>query len=121
VTEGLRGMHRQNVVHRDIKLENLLLSASGDSVKIADYGLARHSPPNEDRSTMCGSVRYISPEMARHMDSNGNCIGDLMYDGRAVDVWSTGVLLFTMLVSQPSVLHVLGEVCAHSRCVRCLW
>eukprot|EP01052_Picozoa_sp_SAG31_P017227 SAG31_NODE_1169_length_9565_cov_3.703571_6_plen_694_part_00 len=89
IIEGLRYLHSQNIVHRDIKFENILLDKD-DNVKIADFGMSKTCTEKQQLSTRCGSTRYISPEMAMMQP------GD-RYDGRAMDVWATGVLLFAML------------------------
>ncbi|CAK9014251.1 unnamed protein product [Durusdinium trenchii] len=69
--EGLDHIHKKLVVHRDIKLENLLLDPFG-CVKIADFGVA---------------AAYIAPEILQ----------DAGYDGFPVDVWSSGIALYAML------------------------
>lgn len=62
LAEGLQYLHSQNIIHRDIKLGNLLLQ--GDVLKIADFGLAvRLADDEEERSTLCGTPNYISPEI----------------------------------------------------------
>jgi serine/threonine protein kinase len=82
---GLQYLHAHNISHRDIKPDNVLLSAEGEA-KIADFGLSHHVVKNHLLSTPCGSLEYGAPEILRGCN----------YDGKAADVWSAGVLLFSM-------------------------
>jgi serine/threonine protein kinase len=74
------------VVHRDIKPENLLLSAS-DDLLLADFGWTVKNVHKNKRTTLCGTLDYLAPEM----------LEDKAYD-TSVDVWAVGVLLFEFLV-----------------------
>jgi serine/threonine protein kinase len=73
------------VIHRDIKPENLLLDLKGE-LKIADFGWSVHAP-NSRRTTMCGTLDYLPPEMVEGKAHN-----------ETVDVWSLGVLMYEFLV-----------------------
>ncbi|BFZ53209.1 hypothetical protein PYCC9005_000232 [Savitreella phatthalungensis] len=78
-------VHSRGVVHRDLKLENIFLDYKGNA-KLGDFGFTREN----DRAlleTWCGSLLYASPEMIR---------GE-RYRGEAVDIWSLGVILYTLL------------------------
>lgn len=86
---ALEYIHSQGVAHRDIKPENLLLDANG-LLKLADFGLCsvyRYKGKERELKGACGSLPYIAPEM------NGQ-----PYRGEPADVWSTGVVLFALLV-----------------------
>ena len=63
ILEGIAYIHANGVVHRDLKLENLLLATGDDltRVKIADFGLAK-SARTTTLSTVCGTPQYVSPE-----------------------------------------------------------
>lgn len=74
------------VVHRDIKLENILLD-SNRSMKLIDFGLAAFYAPGKKLRVHCGSPSYAAPEI----------VARKMYEGPPVDVWSLGVVLFAML------------------------
>ena len=86
VTEGLYYCHAKNIVHRDIKLDNLLLDSEG-KVKICDFGVSKLISENELMNEQCGTPAYIAPEILK----------DKGYSGFGVDVWSLGVCLFAML------------------------
>ena len=63
---GVKYMHDIGIVHRDLKLENLLLAKKGDirSIKIADFGLAKKQAQAQ-LSTICGTPQYVAPEVIR--------------------------------------------------------
>ena len=88
LAEALDYCHSKHVIHRDIKPENLLLSKNGD-LKIADFGWSVHAPHSR-RSTLCGTLDYLSPEM----------VEGRLHDEK-VDVWALGVLLYEFLVGVP--------------------
>jgi serine/threonine protein kinase len=74
------------VVHRDVKLENILLDAS-NAIKIIDFGLAAFFAPGRKLRVHCGSPSYAAPEI----------VARRQYEGAPVDVWSLGVVLFATL------------------------
>ena len=86
IIEGLQHIHSKNIVHRDIKLDNILLDSKGN-VKIGDFGVSKLCRPGETMLEQCGTPAYIAPEI----------LLDKGYRGVSVDVWSAGVVLFSML------------------------
>lgn len=80
-------LHQRNVIHRDIKPENLLLGHD-DQLKIADFGWSVHEPCSS-RTTLCGTLDYLSPEMVKGEPHHKN-----------VDLWSIGVLMFELVVGK---------------------
>lgn len=88
IVYGLDFLHTHNICHRDIKPENILLS-SCYNVKIADFGFARFLKSNA-AETSCGSPHYAAPEVIKAQP----------YDGKAADVWSVGVVLYTLLTGR---------------------
>lgn len=74
------------MLHRDIKLDNILLTSLGD-VKICDFGVSKLVAKNEMMFEQCGTPAYIAPEV---FENKG-------YEGYASDIWSAGVVLYAML------------------------
>lgn len=86
---AIKHLHACDIIHRDIKPDNILM-ANGDMetlVKISDFGLSKHVTLNSMK-TVCGTQYYAAPEVLGG--------GHNSYDAK-VDVWSLGVLLFTMI------------------------
>jgi aurora kinase len=87
---ALQYCHDRHVIHRDIKLENMLLH--GNTLKLADFGWAVHVPGKHDgaRLTLCGSPAYVSPEIVEGRPH-----------GHWTDLWSVGVVAYEMLHGTP--------------------
>jgi len=85
---GVDYLHSKDIVHRDLKCENLLLCAN-NRIKIADFGFARILGRNELSKTYCGSAAYTAPEILQGKP----------YEGPKVDIWSLGVILYIMICS----------------------
>lgn len=85
---GLAALHRTQIIHRDIKMENLMLDATGQ-IKIVDFGVSCRWKAGTRIFEQCGTPAYIAPEIIR--DRRG-------YTGTACDLWSAGCCLFAMLV-----------------------
>ncbi|XP_046341997.1 ribosomal protein S6 kinase alpha-5-like isoform X2 [Haliotis rufescens] len=86
-------MHAKGVVHRDLKPENLIFEDNTDDaeIKIVDFGFARLNPENQPLKTPCFSLPYAAPEVLRQTTSR-----ETGYD-ESCDLWSLGVILYTML------------------------
>ncbi|KAG0088629.1 Ribosomal protein S6 kinase alpha-5 [Podila epicladia] len=89
ICEAVNYLHHRGIVHRDIKSENVMVTDDG-RVKLIDFGLARTTSSNEVLSNRCGTRAYMAPEADQSEECNNGY-------GKAVDVWSLGVLLFRML------------------------
>ncbi|KAG2488294.1 hypothetical protein HYH03_013144 [Edaphochlamys debaryana] len=84
--------HKNNVAHRDLKLDNTLLDTHEPFpwLKLCDFGFAKHWQANSNMDTMrIGTPEYMGPELISSRTG---------YDGKKVDVWAAGVLLYVMLV-----------------------
>lgn len=86
IIEGLGYCHSKQILHRDIKLDNILLDSEGE-VKICDFGVSKIVKKGEKMTEQCGTPAYIAPEILR----------DKGYEGFSVDIWSAGVVLYAML------------------------
>ncbi|KAF1849947.1 Pkinase-domain-containing protein [Cucurbitaria berberidis CBS 394.84] len=96
MAEALRYMHSKNIMHRDIKPENILLGFHNE-IKLADFGYSVHSDSGF-RSTVCGTLDYLSPEVAVMLLKPGKT---REYYSKAIDQWSLGVLTYELLVGKP--------------------
>lgn len=96
MTEALRYMHAKHIMHRDIKPENILLGLHNE-IKLADFGYSVHSESGF-RSTVCGTLDYLSPEVAVMLLKPGETQD---YYTKAIDQWSLGVLTYELLVGKP--------------------
>lgn len=94
ILAALKYLHAHRVLHRDLKLGNLFLSA-GMQVKLGDFGLATKLDfEGERKRTVCGTPNYIAPEIIDNTSSsNGHS-----YE---VDIWSFGVIVYTLLIGRP--------------------
>ena len=88
VAMGLEAAHNNNIIHRDIKPQNIMISKEG-KVKVTDFGIAKAATSNTITSNVMGSVHYTSPEQAR-----GG------YSDAKSDIYSLGITLFEMLTGR---------------------
>ena len=84
--EGIQYCHSKSILHRDIKLDNILLSSNGE-IKICDFGVSKLVKGDEKMTEQCGTPAYIAPEI----------LLDRGYQGFGIDIWSAGVVLYAML------------------------
>ncbi|WP_177974652.1 Stk1 family PASTA domain-containing Ser/Thr kinase [uncultured Eubacterium sp.] len=88
VGRGIQAAHAKNIVHRDIKPQNIIISTDG-KVKVTDFGIARAVSENTIHSDVMGSVHYASPEQAR----NG-------YVSNRSDIYSLGIVMYEMVTGR---------------------
>ncbi|CCK71268.1 serine/threonine protein kinase KIN2 KNAG_0G02110 [Huiozyma naganishii CBS 8797] len=101
IGSALQYLHANNIVHRDLKIENIMISTSGE-IKIIDFGLSNVYDPRKQLHTFCGSLYFAAPELLKARP----------YLGPEVDVWSFGVVLYVLVCGKvpfddevSSVLH----------------
>jgi serine/threonine protein kinase len=86
MTIAIGYLHMKGIVHRDLKLENILIDENG-YIKIIDYGLAKMLAENQETTSFCGTPEYLAPEMVSQSGHD-----------KGVDWWALGVLIYEMLI-----------------------
>ncbi|ODV73040.1 KIN1/KIN2 family serine/threonine-protein kinase [Cyberlindnera jadinii NRRL Y-1542] len=101
IGSALDYLHKNNVVHRDLKIENIMISKSGD-IKLIDFGLSNMYSNDSLLKTYCGSLYFAAPEL----------LSAHPYIGPEIDVWSFGIVLYVLVCGKVpfddqsvSVLH----------------
>lgn len=89
ILEAVQYCHDNNIVHRNIKASNILLDGRWNA-KLCDFGLAVQTLPGQKLIEFCGTLPYCAPEFFQAEE----------YEGRPVDIWSMGVLLFFMVTGR---------------------
>ncbi len=87
ITEAFDYLHHKGIAHRDVKLDNILIEDSTNMIKIIDFGFAAFCNDSQKHKIFCGTPSYMAPELVRKHE----------YDGREVDMWALGVLLYALL------------------------
>ncbi|GAA5809810.1 hypothetical protein MFLAVUS_003225 [Mucor flavus] len=86
IVSALDYCHRNSIVHRDLKIENILIT-NNEEIKIIDFGLSNIYSPSRLLNTFCGSLYFAAPELLQARN----------YTGPEVDVWSFGVVLYVLV------------------------
>jgi tRNA A-37 threonylcarbamoyl transferase component Bud32 len=85
IFDAMNYIHKRNMAHRDIKLENILINKNYE-VKIIDFGFGMYNPENRPQNFFCGTPNYMAPEIACKKP----------YNGQKADLWSLGVLVYKL-------------------------
>ena len=96
---GVCHLHDHNIVHRDIKDENVVLDQQFGGLRLIDFGSAAYLKPGRKYETFVGTLDYAAPEILR-----GHT-----YSGKPQDVWALGILLFT-LVYRENPFYDIDEI-----------
>lgn len=119
LAKALNYAHKSGVVHRDIKPDNIIVLPDGESIKVADFGIARMDQRDEAQKTQVGSVlgtpRYMAPEQALGEDVDGRAdlfaVGVIMYEmltgTKAFDAENIGTLMTQITQKQPAPIQDL--------------
>lgn len=89
---ALQSLHANNIVYRDLKLENILLDEDG-YVRLSDFGLSARARRGERIHSFSGTATYLAPEIILDNGEDGHT--------HCVDIWCFGVMLFIMLTQEP--------------------
>lgn len=94
IISGLGYLHSQNIIHRDLKPQNILITKvdGKPQLKIADFGFAKETQPQDMSSTICGSPLYMSPQLLNMTE----------YSPKA-DIWSLGVIMYEMVTGNKPI------------------
>ncbi|TIB68768.1 hypothetical protein E3P77_00905 [Wallemia ichthyophaga] len=89
ISSALSYCHANSIVHRDLKIENILISKTGN-IKIIDFGLSNIWSPHSNLNTFCGSLYFAAPEL----------LNARAYSGPEVDIWSFGIVLYVLVAGK---------------------
>ena len=89
IVSAIADTHSRDIVHRDLKLDNILIDNQG-KVKIIDFGFATQCRKGEQLNQNCGTLQYMDPDLVRKRP----------YYGQASDVWAIGVMFYMLLTGK---------------------
>lgn len=89
LVEAVDYLHSRNIVHRDLKIENIMVDSRG-KLKVIDFGFSIHLDPQKKLSRCLGTPLYLAPEMVEKE----------LYSPFKVDVWALGILIYCLLTGR---------------------
>ena len=95
MVKAVAHLHQNKIVHRDLKLDNILIDEQR-RIKLIDFGFSVHAGADQKLNLFCGTPHYMDPDISRKKE----------YNGHAADVWALGVILFILLTGK---LPFFGE------------
>ena len=110
IVDAIRYIHSQKIIHRDLKLDNIMVSFNNDydknnlnmmnsTIKIIDFGFSIQLTQSNLASSVLGSPINMDPAILKEMSNRGKKIGHLGYDQKA-DIWSLGTICYEMIIGQ---------------------
>merc|ERR1712228_226968 len=90
IVEIIKYLHQNEFIHRDLKLQNILIYPDTQKLKLCDFGLAQNMNLSPDRYTWCGTPNYCAPEIVKQQKH-----------GYLADIWSVGIVLYSLLTGSP--------------------
>jgi serine/threonine protein kinase len=85
IIDAVRYLHNKDIIHRDLKLENLLVKSNG-YLYLIDYGLSKRLYKDQSTGSFCGTADYMAPEILNEGSYN-----------KSVDLWAIGIMLYELL------------------------
>ena len=83
--DAISYLHSKNIVHRDLKLENIMINEKG-FIKIIDFGISKELDPELYTNTVCGTAEYMAPELLEGLSYN-----------KSVDLWAIGIIIYELM------------------------
>ena len=112
ISEGINYLHSRQIIHRNIKPENILLHHLGQNeivYKLADFGYAHQFSVLSNFKTFIGTFQYLSPEMIHNTENHNRISGKTSLPNSTVDLWALGVTAFEVITcSRPFLRDVSG-------------
>lgn len=90
MVSGLNYIHKHDIVHRDIKLDNILIDPMTQQIKLIDFGFSTYARSDQKLPYTCGTPHYLSPELAVKRD----------HYGKPADMWAFGVVMFALFTGK---------------------
>ena len=93
IANGMSYVHKRGIVHRDLKLENIMFKNPKPdlSIKILDFGISGCSAPEQNEKSNAGSLLYMPPEVITQEDTSADA---------AIDIWALGCMLYAMVMGK---------------------
>jgi serine/threonine protein kinase len=91
IVSAVAYMHSLEIIHRDLKLDNVLINDQNE-IKLIDFGFSSSCAPGEKLTSSCGTPQYMCPDLIKKSSSG--------HDGQASDVWAVGIILYLLVTGK---------------------